>query len=140
MSIDLFLEIKEFIIIWNKYYNVLPINVFEFDKYVKIINKLRNRCVLEFKNKITYIELIDIIDITIFRELIEVMADAIYTVENCSDKYSNIYEMNYYQQTKIYDELELNCCSHLLNYLEQEAELYQINEYDKAFEKNIYEA
>ena len=41
MSLEMSLEIKEFITIWNSYFNILPINDYEFDKYVNIINKLR---------------------------------------------------------------------------------------------------
>ena len=44
------------------------------------------------------------------------MADTIYTINNYADKYGT----TDYQKTKIYDELELNCCSNLLHNLESE--------------------
>lgn len=48
------------------------------------------------------------------------MADTIYTINDCADKYESKYGTNYYQQSKKYEEPELNCCSNLLNYLETE--------------------
>ena len=104
----------------------------DYDKFVDVIHKLRNKSSLDIQEK------------KIFIELIEQIADTIYTVNNCSDKYAAKYGTNYYQQTKIYDEPELNCCSNLLNSLEAEAEevwenAYDIavtNEYVKSLESN----
>lgn len=118
----MFLEIKEFITIWDNYYNILPINVYEYDKYVNIIIKLRKECELEFKEK------------KIFIGLIEIMGDAIYIINNCADKYESNYGTSYYQQTKIYEEQELNCCSRLVNYLEEEIR-HQENEYNTVTKK-----
>jgi hypothetical protein len=96
--------IEDFINIWNNNYIMLPVHDYEFGKFVKIINKLRKKSKLDISEK------------KIFIKLIEIMAETIYTINNCADKYEN----TYYQQTKIYDESELNCCSKLLNYLETE--------------------
>ena len=119
---DMFLEMKEFITIWDNYYNILPINDYEFDKYVNIIIKLRKECELEFKEK------------QIFIELIEIMGDAIYTINNCADKYESKYGTTYYQPTKIYEEQELNCCSLLIIYVEEEI-MHKENEYNTVTKK-----
>jgi hypothetical protein len=60
------------------------------------------------------------------------MADTIYTINNCADKYKPKYGTTYYQQTKTYEEPELNCCSNLLNNLESELCWDLENEYDIA--------
>ena len=91
-------EMKEFITIWDNYYCVLPINDYEYDKYVKIIIKLRKESELELK------------EIKIFIELIEILTD---TITNYADE-SN----DGTQQTKIYEQ-ELNCCSRLILLLEE---------------------
>ncbi len=97
-------NLKKFISIWNSYNIYLPINEFEFDKYLKIINKLRN-------NNENFDKIEEKMD---FIELVEIMADTIYTICDCADKY----EIDYYQRTKTYDETELNYCSSILDYLE----------------------
>lgn len=111
--------IEEFIIIWNNYNNVISIQPNEFDKFIKIINKLRQKSKLEIQEKY------------IFIELIEIMADTIY------NDYVNKYDSTYYQQTKKYEEPELNCCSELLNYLETEVCRDLENEYDNCLHKNF---
>ena len=63
------------------------------------------------------------------------MAETIYGINNCADKYETKYGTTYYQQTKIYDEPELNCCSNLLNNLESEICWDLENEYDIEFTK-----
>ena len=117
--------IEEFIIIWNNYCNMLSIQANDFDKFIKIINKLRQKSKLEIQEK------------NIFIELIEIMADTIYTINNCADKYESKYGTTYYQQTKKYEEPELNCCSNLINYLESELCWDLENEYDIAFTKSL---
>lgn len=109
--------IEDFINIWNNNYIMLPIQDYEFGKFVKIINKLRKKSNFDIPEK------------KIFIELIEIMAETIYTINNCADKY----ETTYYQQTKIYDEPELNCCSNLLHYLETELSYDSEHNYDIAF-------
>lgn len=109
--------VEEFINIWNDNCNILSIQPYEFEKFVNVINKLRNKSKLDIQEK------------KIFIELIEIMAETIYTINNCADKY----ETTYYQQTKKYDEAELNCCSSLLNYLESEIYYDLENKYDIAF-------
>jgi len=114
--------IEEFINIWINNYNMISnIQPYDFNKFIKIIDKLRKKSKLEIEEKITFIE------------LIELMADTIYTINNCADKYGT----TYYQQTKKYEESELNCCSNLLNYLESELYWNLEDEYDIAFTKSI---
>jgi hypothetical protein len=110
MDLEMKELMKEFITIWNKYLNILSLNCYEFDKYVNIINKIINECELELEIK----------DIKIFIELIEIMGDSIYILNNCPDKYESKYGITYYDKTKIYEEQELNCCSRLINYLEED--------------------
>ena len=98
--------VQEFINIWINNCNMLSVQPNEFDKFIKIIDKLRKKNKLEIEEKKTFIE------------LIELMADTIYTINNYADKYESKYGTNYYQQSKKYEESELNCCSNLLNYLE----------------------
>jgi len=113
--------IEEFINIWDNNYNMLSIQPNDFIKYVCVISKLRKKSELNIQEK------------QIFIELIETMADTIYTINNCADKYKAKYETTYYQQTKTYEEPELNCCSNLLNNLESELCWDFENEYDVAF-------
>ena len=117
--------IEEFIIIWNNNSNMLSIQANDFDKFIIIINKLRQKNKLEIQDK------------KIFIELIELMADTIYTINNCADKYESKYGTTYYQQTKKYEEPELKCCSNLINYLESELCWDLENEYDIAFTKSL---
>lgn len=63
------------------------------------------------------------------------MTDAIFTINNYSNKYESKYSTTYFQQTKKYDESELNCCSDLLNYLENYLCYIEENEYDIVFTK-----
>lgn len=112
--------IEEFIIIWNKNSNMLSIPANDFDKFIIIINKLRQKGKLEIQ------------ETKIFIELIELMTDTIYEINNCADKYESKYGTTYYQQTKKYEEPELICCSNLINYLESELCWDLENEYDIA--------
>ena len=116
---------EEFMIIWDNYNNMLSVQANEFDKFIIIINKSRQKSKLEIPEK------------RIFIELIELIADTIYTINNCADKYESKYGTNYYQQRTTYDEPELNCCSNLLNYFESELYWDLENEYDIAFTKDI---
>ena len=59
------------------------------------------------------------------------MADTIYTNNNCFDKYG----ITYYQQTKEYEEQELNYCSNILNHIESEIYWDLENKYDNAITK-----
>lgn len=65
------------------------------------------------------------------------MADTIYTINNCADKYESKYGTNYYQQSKKYEEPELNCCSNLQNYLESEIYWDLENKYDLEITKTL---
>lgn len=117
--------LEEFIILWNNYNDMLSIHANDFDKFIIIINKLKQKSKLEIKEKQTLIE------------LIELMADTIYTNNNCAYKYKSIHGTTHYQQTKKYEEHELNCCSNLINYLESELCWDFENEYDIAFTKSL---
>ena len=117
--------IEEFITIWDNYSNMLSIQANDFGKFIIIINKLRQKSKLEIQEK------------QIFIELIELIADTIYTINNCADKYESKYGATYYQQTKKYEEPELNCCSNLINYLESELFWDLENEYDIEFTKSL---
>lgn len=117
--------IDEFLIIWDNNLNMLSVQPNDFDKFMTIINKLRQKIELEIKEK------------QIFIELLEIMADTIYVINNCADKYESKYGTTYYQQTKEYEEPELNYCSNLLNYLESELDRNLENEYDIAFTKSL---
>ena len=115
----------DFINIWNNNCNMLSIQEYEFDKFIKIINKLKKKVKLEIQEKQTFIK------------LIELMAETIYKINNCGDKYESKYGTTYYQQSKEYEEPELNCCSNLLNNLESEIYWDLENEYDIAFTKSL---
>ena len=114
--------IEEFINVWNDNCNMISIQQNDFNKFINVINKFKKKSCLDIQEK------------KIFIELIEMIADTIYIVDNCVDKY----ETTYYQQTKIYDEPELQCCSNLLNKLESEIAWDLENEYDKAFSKVFF--
>jgi hypothetical protein len=114
------IEITDFVTIWDEYATLLPVNPYIYDIYVKIIIKLRNNDtnfnIEENKN---------------FCELVELMAEVIY-----NDKiFTNIYCENddYYKQTKIYNEPQLDYCSHLLTHLEKDIMRYMKDQYDEAF-------
>ncbi len=91
-----------------------------FDTYKPLIDRLINKTELDIHGKRIFIELIDYV------------ADAIWTTDNYADKYGT----THHQQTKIYDEPELNLCSKLLNNLDSEL-IYDLeNAYDIAYEKS----
>ena len=117
--------IEEFLRIWNNYFSIISIQPYEFDKFMIIIKKLRQKSKLEIQEK------------NIFIELIEIMGDTIYTINNCADKYESKYGTTYYQQTKKYEEPELNCCSNLLNYLETDLHRDMEDKYDIAFTTSL---
>ena len=115
---ELFLQIKEFITIWDKYVNVF-VNL-QNEEYVSIINKLKEEKILEFEEK---------------RKLVDIIiniSDAIY--ERNPEKPINQKEIN-----KIYEEhSELKCCCNLRDYLEKEIiEYYILQEEIKRTENAI---
>lgn len=117
---------EEFINIWNKNFNILSVNEYEFDKYVNVINKLRKKCKLEIEDK------------KVFIDLVEYMADSFYIV-NCADKYENKYKENenYYRQSEKYEESELNCCSNILNHLQSEILWNLENDFQNALDMEM---
>lgn len=110
--------IKEFLTIWINNCNNINVNNIKFNIFIKVINKLKKN--LEIKD-------LEIKDLEILIELINIIADNI----------SNKYGFDYYQQTKIYEESELNCCSSLLNILESEFYWALENKYDNAIQNNF---
>lgn len=102
--------VDEFINILNCNYNIISISTNEIDKFLIIMDKSK-KYRLTIKEKQTLIELIGLV------------ADTI-----CQSKYG----IKYFQQSKKYEEPELNCCSNLLNYLESEICWDLENEYDVA--------
>ncbi len=116
--------IKEFLTIWDTYFNMISIQPNDFKKFIMFVIKLRQKSKLEIQEK------------KIFIELIELVADTVYTINNCADKYESKYGTTYYQQTKNYEEPELNTCSNLINYLESELCWDLENEYDIEKSKN----
>ena len=103
-------SVEEFLNIWINNSNKLQPN--EFDKFINIIYKLRNKSNLLYHRakhpKNNHLRRLDIEELHTFYELIELIAQTIYR-----NKYGN----NNYQQSKKYEELELelNCCSYLQN-------------------------
>lgn len=120
MCYNMKFDITKLITLLNNYYSVLPIN--ELKNHTTIINELRLKNL--DVNKIKKTELL---------QLVEVIADTIYTEKKCVDKY----HIDYYQQTKIYDEPELNYCSDFMTYLQHEIEWDNENAYDKVFQSQF---
>ena len=89
--------------IWRTYYTRLPVNDNEFDKYMKIITKIRKNN-FEFSTcKSDFIE------------LIEIMSETIY---NC--KYPDDVVDECYDENNDYScDRELNCCYNLKNLVKQ---------------------
>ncbi len=116
-------ELKKFVTLWHDYFALLPMNDYEFDQYLKIINKLRNND-MKFN---------DAKENKNFIILIEIMAQSIYNYKKYDDKYDD----EYYHQTKLYDDDELNYCSRILNYLEDYTISELENAYDEAFTNSI---
>lgn len=94
--------IENFLIIWDNNRHKMRLKIYQLENYLIIIHKLRCKINLTIK------------DINVFIDLIETMAETIYTSFNCSYKYNS----TFYSPTITYDEYELNTCSELLNYLE----------------------
>jgi hypothetical protein len=91
-------EFNDFAIIWRRYYQLLPINEYEFDIYLKIINKIRNNDLDLTKDKFCFMELLEIMSITIYN-------------------YKENDDEEEYDEEKIYDDEELNCCYQIKKYL-----------------------
>lgn len=99
-------------------------NPIDFDKYIQIINKLCN-----------YDIVFGITEKIIFCELVEIIADTIWTVEKYTDKYPR----KYYQQTKKYDQVDLDCCSSILDFLQNEIIRDNEDAYDDVVQKKFIE-
>jgi hypothetical protein len=95
-------DLKEFENIWQTYYQLLPINDYEFDIYIKIINDIRTNSIDLVKNKFC------------FMELLEFMSLAIWNYkENDNDEEE-------YHKDRVYDDKELSCCYRIKTYLKTE--------------------
>lgn len=96
---DIYLE--SFESIWNKYYSILPCELYEFNIYLRIINKIKNN-ELDFSGyKIGFNKLLKDMSITIYNHKYKDQTEE-YN-ENCEYTHDN----------------ELNCCYILKKYLER---------------------
>lgn len=60
-------DLKEFESIWRYYYNLLPINNYEFDLYMRIMNKIRtNNVNFSSNEKTSFIDLLRVMSHTIY--------------------------------------------------------------------------
>jgi hypothetical protein len=91
-------DLKEFENIWNVYYQLLPINEYEFDIYVKIVNNIR-------KNEFDFVK-----DKFCFIELLEIMSFTLYNYKE------NDNDFEVYDDEKEYSDKDLNCCYRLKKY------------------------
>ena len=98
-------ELKKVISLWNNYFAILHVNEYEFDKYLKIVNKLRNNNLDFIKNN----------EKKHLLELLEILSETIYNYKNFVEKYDDSYK-----RTEENYEDELNYCSRVINYLENE--------------------
>jgi hypothetical protein len=87
--------------IWNNYYNLIPCN--EFEKYMKIINKIRNNIIIFVEDKKIFIELIENISETIYRT-----------------KYYEKDDNNDYDEENTYKDVEIKCCHDIKKYLKSQ--------------------
>ena len=119
MDYDLSLDITQFITIWNMDYDLIDESR---ERYMDFMLKLKGEpeITLELKDKILLLEVVD------------ELAYNIYMQNYYADKYEDIHGTTYYQSTKIYDEPELNCCSRIINYLENDIEKSLEDAYDEA--------
>lgn len=97
-------DLKEFELIWKHYYNLLPVNDYEYNLYTKIIYKIRTNNVLlnKFATPLEFTpnEKKHLID------LLGVMSNTIYSYkkENEEEKM----------------DIELDCCNRIKQYLMNE--------------------
>jgi predicted choloylglycine hydrolase len=106
------MEIKKIVSIWNNYFAILPLEPYEYEKNGEIINKIKNDS----------INLSEIKDLNELIELVKIIQETVYN--NCTDKE---------------DEIELNYCSKILDYLSEKKadileDLYDINVSKKMLE------
>jgi hypothetical protein len=111
------IETKDFVAIWDDYRSMLPD---DSHIYEGIIIKLKN-------NDTNF----NIEEKSHFHELVELIADAIYTVKISTNIHCTV--GTHYRQTQIYDEPQLDYCSNLLDYLDNEIIRHMDDSYDKAF-------
>ncbi len=90
-------DLKSFQMIWRKYYNLLPVNFYEFDIYAKLVNKIKTNDFDLVRDKL------------VFQELLNYMTVAIHNYKDLSEEE--------YDETKVYDDEELMCCQRLKSYL-----------------------
>lgn len=91
-------KFKEFELIWNKYYLIIPYETYEFDNYMKIITKIRN-------NDMNFND-----DKKVFLDLLEITSHAIY-----NDNYE--YHEKRYNKDIEYENDELKITYFLKKYL-----------------------
>jgi hypothetical protein len=94
-------DLNDFVIIWRCYYQLLPINIYEFDIYLKIINKIRNNDLDLTQDKFSFMELLEIMSLTLYNYK-----------ENDNDE-------DVYDDEKEYSDKELNCCYKIKKFLKE---------------------
>jgi hypothetical protein len=96
---------KQFKVIWLEYINILPIEPYEIDIYIKIIDKIKENNYDFSENKNDFIKLINIMSMTIY-----------YYKYNDENKYND--EDDEYNEDYNYEnDIELKCCYDIKEYL-----------------------
>ena len=93
-------DLLDFEIIWNNYNNIVPCNESELYNYMKIITKIRS-------NDFNFVE-----DKNVFINLIQIMSITIYNSKKMNEIFNEQFNEN-----KEYSDVELNCCYYLKKYL-----------------------
>lgn len=90
-------DLRELQMIWRNYYNLLPVNYYEFDIYAKLINTIKTNDTDFVRDKMVWLE------------FLECMALAIYNYKDFSD--------DVYDEDKIYDDADIDCCNRIKKYV-----------------------
>ena len=100
-------DLQQFVLLWNSYNELSPMNECKNYKHKRIINKLQNN---DFNFN-------DTKEKEQFIKLTEILTETIYNNKNCFEKYGEKY-----RPSKVYEEEELNYCSDVYYYL-----IFQVN-------------
>jgi hypothetical protein len=93
-------NLKLFDQIWLNYFYKLPVNEYEYEKYINIIHKIRKNQTDFSEEKTVFIDLIETISLTIYKR-----------------KYKNITHKDYDENNNYENDKELNCCYKIKSYL-----------------------